>query len=1111
MPRTPRQDAAQRAPAATAPSPIEAPRQDTQIEAMNLLKAGRLNEAGVILEKVVETDPENWQSLHLLGLILYRQNQYARAVGLIRQCLAINPTLAEGYSDLGVVLKDLGELDDAQAACERAIVLKPGFHPAHNNLGNIYKALGRFDDAADCYIRAIELAPNFADAYANLGSVLLALRRPDDSLDVCKRAIELAPNNVPALVALGHALRGTGQPEEAIKVYRRAIELRPDYGPAHSDLGCALQEVGQIEEAMREHKRAIELQPESAEAHNNHGVTLKAQGRYAEALSALKTAIAIRPNYAEAHSNIGVVLGLTGEHREAVAAYRKAIEIDPKLLLAYVNLAGTLWEQNLLGEAIAIYGKALTIDPDQPAALLDHYHLRRHACDWDGIAAAEEKILSSTYRKGQAVAPFAILNVPCGPEDHLLSARQWSKRLLRVNKAPFTYAPVRSASGGKRLRIGYLSADFYGHATASLIAELIERHDRQRFEIFGYCFSRDDDSAARHRLVAGFDNFVNIRGLSHAEAARRINADAVDILVDLKGYTDNARTEILACRPAPIQVNYLGYPGPMGADFIDYIIADDFILPMDQQPFYDERIVHLPGCYQPNDTQRPIAEEWPSRAECGLPETGIVFACFNNSYKITPDVFASWMRILHAVPGSVLWLLEANALVRENLQRKAMANGVDPARLVFAPRMKVPEHLARHRNADLFLDTAPVNAHTTASDALWAGLPVLTCAGESFVARVCGSLLRAVGLDELITYAPDQYERTAIALARSPETLAAIRQRLNNSKASAPLFDIMRYKDGLEAAFEHMAELRDNGHRPRSFAVSPIGGELVTPPQSIEISPVVNAEPAHAAAKPAEATRARIAYEACPLCSSHALAVFKEADCTQHPAYDPALPPTVRWCRCGECGHVFTEGHFTAEASSLVFAQTPAHQAVGYDLEAQRLTWARIVGQIAKLRPGGAWLDVEFGNAGLLFTAAEWGYQPVGIDPRRDNADGLAKLGYETHTVPVQALDAPGRFSVVSLVDVLEHTAFPRDVLTSVHRQLKPGGILFLSMPNMETIIWRVMDEAANNPFWAEMEHYHNFTRERLYTLLSEHGFRPTTYNISDRYPSCMDVIATKF
>ncbi len=303
----------------------------------------------------------------------------------------------------------------------------------------------------------------------------------------------------------------------------------------------------------------------------------------------------------------------------------------------------------------------------------------------------KKRSLTKPTGSASASTPFPILNIPSGPEEHLLCAREWAKSFSGSGTLPFTHRPPRSASPNERLRIGYLSADFVTHATANLIAELIERHDRSRFEIFGYCFSREDGSDLRARLISGFDNFACIGQLAHADAAHRIHADGIDILVDLKGYTAYSRTEILACRPAAIQVNYLGYPATMGADFIDYVIADDFILPMDQQPFFDERIVHLPGCYQPNDTKRKIADRIPTRAECGLPNTGFVFCCFNSTYKITPQIFDVWMRLLQAVPGSVLWLLEGNSLVRDNLQRKAVVAGIDPARLIFAPRTRAAE------------------------------------------------------------------------------------------------------------------------------------------------------------------------------------------------------------------------------------------------------------------------------------------------------------------------------------------------------------------------------------------------------------------------------------
>jgi predicted O-linked N-acetylglucosamine transferase (SPINDLY family) len=355
-----------------------------------------------------------------------------------------------------------------------------------------------------------------------------------------------------------------------------------------------------------------------------------------------------------------------------------------------------------------------------------------------------------------------------------------------------------------------VSSDFYAHATAYLIAELIERHDRDRFEIHGYSYGPDSGGAMRARLVSAFDRFTDIDALSHRDAAARIRADDIDILVDLKGHTHRARPKILAFRPAPVHVNYLGFPGTMGAPFIDYIVADDFIVPRDRQTLYAEKLAYLPGCYQPNDTRREIAAA-PSRAACGLPAQGFVFCSFNNSFKITPAFFAIWMRLLRQVPGSVLWLLESNVLVRRNLSAAAVAAGIDPERLVFAPLLPHGQHLARHRHADLFLDTLPCNAHTTASDALWAGLPVLTCVGETFAGRVAGSIVRAAGLSELVASSSRDYEALALALAREPARLADIRSRLGAGRANLPLFDTAKRTHDLEALYARMAEIWRSG------------------------------------------------------------------------------------------------------------------------------------------------------------------------------------------------------------------------------------------------------------------------------------------------------------
>ncbi len=364
-----------------------------------------------------------------------------------------------------------------------------------------------------------------------------------------------------------------------------------------------------------------------------------------------------------------------------------------------------------------------------------------------------------------------------------------------------------------------MSGDLHAHATAFLTAELFERHDRARFDVHAYSFGPDDGSPMRQRLIAGFDTFVDVRGLSDRQAAELIREDELDILVDLKGYTEGARPRILAYRPAPIQVNWLGFPGSMGTGNIDYVVADRTVAPPSLQAHCVERIVWLPDCFQPNDTRRERPDTAPSRAQCGLPETGFVFCCFNNSYKITPSIFAIWARLLEQLPGSVLWLLDTNPLVRANLRRAAARRGIAPARLVFAPKLPLADHLARLAAADLVLDTVPVNALTTASDALWVGVPIVTLMGDTVAGRGCASLLQAIGLPDLVTETPAAYEALALRLATEPAALRALRDRLRRNRGTMPLFDTPRFARGLEAAYRRMVELWLAGDPPQPFAV----------------------------------------------------------------------------------------------------------------------------------------------------------------------------------------------------------------------------------------------------------------------------------------------------
>lgn len=1105
----------------------------TLADAIAHLHGGRFSEAAAILRQVAAADPENWQSLHLLGLTAYRQRNLEEAATYLRRCLEVKMDLAEAHSDLGVVLKEMGHFEEARTCCATAVALKPSFFPAYSNLGNVLKELGHLEEAATAYRKSIMLAPHFAEAHANLGTLLVTLGEPEAGLVHCQTAAELASDVGEMQTAYGHALRHNHRYEEALAAFRTAIELKPAFAPAYTDLGCLLQETGQYEAALQAHERALMLQPDFADAHNNIGVVLKSLGRFEEARNAYKRAIAFRPAFSEAYSNLGVVLDLLGDHFEAESAFKEAIDLAPWNVQNYLNLAGSLLQRNRITDAAAIHAKLLKIAPDHPAALASRYSLRRSTCDWKDLAATEEGLLEHTYREGKPIPPFVTLSIPCDPEEHLLCAREWVKGLPYAIEKPFSYHKPRTVTPNTRLRIGYLSADFNEHATANLITELLERHDRKRFEVFGYCYSREDKSAIRQRIIAAFNHFVPVGSLSHAAAASRIHADQIDILVDLKGFTAEARTEIMACRPAPIQVNYLGYPGTMGAEFIDYILADPFILPMDQASRYDEKIVHLPGCYQPNDTQRPIAAETPTRAECGLPEDAFVFCSFNDSYKISPQMFTIWMRLLKAVPGSILWLLESNTMVRSNLCREAEARGVNPNRLVFAPRTTLAKHLARHRLADLFLDTLPVNAHTTASDALWAGLPVLTCAGNSFVSRVCGSVLNAAGMQELVTKSPEEYEAAALRLAREPGTLLVLREQLSRDRlVTTPLFDMDKYRTSLEAAFEYMAELRAAGYGPRAFAVADVAGKKPEPAPPPLVQVLANPQVAVAAMVAAEKQAAkgkpdlRIKYEACPLCGSKDLSLHKEGMCSSHPLYNNILPPFMTWNSCDGCRHIFTDGYFSPEATAIVFSRALPHQTVGHDIEAQRVVSARIVSQVAALAPKpvetveqdgdkrkyacGDWLDVGFGNGSLIFTAEEWGFRTAGLDLREENVEELQKIGLEAHCKPIDELDFNSRFSVISMADVLEHMPYPKAALKAAHRLLQPNGVLFVSMPNMDTLVWRMMDAENNNPYWGELEHYHNFSRSRLYALLEDHGFEPVRYNISERYRSCMEVIAVR-
>ena len=689
---------------------------------------------------------------------------------------------------------------------------KPG---AVHNLGLLLVKKEDYAEALKNFLIALSFAPDDAELNVACGTTLLKLGRPGEALDLFDRALRVTAELPQALMNRGIALLDLGRREEALASHQQALALRPDYAEAFLNMGNVLQELQLSNEALASYEKALEIRPSYAEAHNNRGNVLLKLARTAEALASFRKALEILPDYAEAHLGLGNVLMNLKRPQETLLSYERALAIRSDFAEALLNRGKVLRELGRFDEALAIYSRLLALVPDAADALSELVFIHQTMCDWDSLKTARAQLIASARTGNRGVNPFVLLTVSDDPALHQTAARAHFQGMqVRWRKA----APV-AMGAAERIRIGFFSADFHNHATLHLMAGVLEAHDKKDFELHAFSYGPQTDDAMRSRARNAVARFHECSGLSHQDIIDKAHAAGLHVAVDLKGHTRDTRLEIFMGQVAPIQVSFLGYPGTTGSRLIDYIIADATVLPLDQQPFYDERIVHLPDTYQPNDRQRIIATPSPNRIDVGLPAQGFVYCCFNNIYKITPEFFASAMRILSAVPGSVLWLLSSDQHAMARLQAVAEAAGIASSRLVFGPSRPTAEHLARYRLADLFLDTLPYNAHTTASEALWAGLPVLTRLGQAFAGRVAGSLVRAVGLPELVTESIADYEALAIAFGRDPERMAALKAKLAAAIPNAPLFDTLRFTRHLEDAFRIMVERHGAGLPPESFAV----------------------------------------------------------------------------------------------------------------------------------------------------------------------------------------------------------------------------------------------------------------------------------------------------
>ena len=789
-------------------------------------QSGNFQEAENICKQIVQVESNNINAINLLGLIYYELKQYDSAIHYTKKLISLNPNNSQAYYIIGHSLQEKGETDEAIAHYQKSLQLNPNFVDAYYNLGTIFQDKKRYDEAISCYQKALQLHPTDVDAYYNLGVVLQAKGLHEEAIASFWKALQINPTLDEAYGRIGLALQEKGQFDESISCYRKAVELNPHNLIALYGLGTALTERGDLDNAITYYQKALQINPSHAEGYTNLGIIFQERGELDNAIAYYQKALQINPNLADIYTNLGIIFQERGELDNAIAYYQKALQINPNLANAYSNLGGAFEEKGQLGEAvITCYRKALEINPNLAEAYSQLTYQMQQTCNWQDLDAMTVK-LDYLTRKAldtgtkPAETPFMSIIRHADPSLNLAIAKSWSHDIERAMSKLKVFFPFHDRKKGKtKIIIGYISDRFRNTATAHLMLSLFGLHNRDEFSVCCYSYGKDDGSSYRARIEQDCDKFVDISSLSYDAAARCIYEDQVDILVDLKGHTKGSRLAILALHPAPIQVSYLGFAGSTGADFIDYIITDKIVTPKDHIQYYSEECVYMPHCYLVNDHTQPISDKNFNKADFGLPESSFVFCSFNQPYKIDPVIFNVWMEILQQVPESVLWLLFGNKIAEENLKQEAEARGVISERIIFAKSLPKDEHLSRLKLADLALDTRIVNGHTTTSDALWAGVPVITLQGSHFASRVSSSILSAIGLPDLITHSLEAYEALAVQLAKNPADIQKVRKRVAENRRAEPLFDTPRFVRNLERAYKEMWKIFLTGEAPRQIEV----------------------------------------------------------------------------------------------------------------------------------------------------------------------------------------------------------------------------------------------------------------------------------------------------
>ena len=782
--------------------------------------------------------------------------RWERALTDYDRAIDLNPAYSHAFCNRGVVLEQLHRWDEALKSYDRALALDPEDFLSHCNRGSVLRKLKRFEEALISYDQAIAIKSDYVEAYFYRGAVLHELGRFDAAIASHDKAIEFTPSGLLPYMAYSsraYALVELKRFDQALASYGQAIALKGDYAEAHYGRGLALHQVGRLEDALASYEHAVALQDDYAEAYINRGSVLLELRRYEaavssfdraielkamharlfqgrglalrqlrrldEALTSFERAISIKSECADFHVDRANVLLEVGRYEAALASYDQAIELKSSYVEALQGRGFALLNLKRLEAAIASFDQALAVNPDQKYLFGLRRHLKMQICDWKDLETDIEKLTKGLQAGIPVSTPFPMLALIDSAPVHRLAAKLWAEEQYPQDDS---LGPISMRLPASKIHIAYFSPDFRNHPVSLLTSELFEIHDRSRFHVTAIAFGPKTDDSVRTRLEHAFDGFIEVGDQSDIQVASLARSLGVDIAVDLAGFTEHGRTKVFALRAAPIQISYLGYLGTMAAPYMDYLLADAMIIPGSEQQHYMEKIIYLPS-YQANDSKRRIAERTFTREELGLPREGFVFACFNANYKITPATFEVWMRILGQVQGSNLFLYVGDQVAERNIHKEGERRGIDSRRIVFGEKLVFEEYLARFRAVDLFLDTLPYNAGTTASDALWAGLPVLTCMGQAFAGRVAASLLTAINLPELITSTPAQYEELAVELATNPRMMAHIRQKLAANRLAAPLFNTAQFARTLEAAYTQIYERYNAGLRPEHVNIERSG------------------------------------------------------------------------------------------------------------------------------------------------------------------------------------------------------------------------------------------------------------------------------------------------